>query len=151
MKSQQSDLVGMFLVLDSTDHEHYRTGYIAAAVGNCYLKVEVSEERPLPPMELYTLEELSQTCQNCAQKLANLFKTRSLTSSQAMSSSRASTMPRYCVAQKGKSISLCGMEEITTFHSSNPTCISLSLMPCARDKSRRTTRVRPLPVWRMWS
>ena len=25
----------MFLTLDSTDHEHYRTGYIAAAVGNC--------------------------------------------------------------------------------------------------------------------
>ena len=37
MKSQQPDLVGMFLVLDSTDHEHYRIGYIAAAVGNCYL------------------------------------------------------------------------------------------------------------------
>ncbi len=34
MKSQQPDLVGMFLVLDSTDHEHYRIGYIAAAVGN---------------------------------------------------------------------------------------------------------------------
>ncbi len=61
MKSQQPDLVGTFLVLDSTDHEHYRIGYIAAAVGNCYLiqfdKVEESEERPLPPMELYTLEE----------------------------------------------------------------------------------------------
>ena len=37
MKRQQSDLVGMFLVLDSPDHEHYRTGYIAAAVGDCYL------------------------------------------------------------------------------------------------------------------
>ncbi len=81
MKSQQSNLVGMFLVLDSTDHEHYRIGYIAAAaVGNCYLiqfdEVEDAEERPLPPMELYTLDELSQTCQNCGQKLANLFKTR---------------------------------------------------------------------------
>jgi hypothetical protein len=34
VKSQMSNLVGIFLVLDSTDHEHYRTGYIAAAVGN---------------------------------------------------------------------------------------------------------------------
>ena len=32
---------------------------------------------------------------------------------------------------------------ITAFHSSNPTCISLSPMPCARDKSRHTSRVRP--------
>ncbi len=80
MKSQRSNLVGMYLVLDSTDHEHYRIGYIAAAVGNCYLiqfdEVEDSEGRPLPPMELYTLDELSQTCQNCGQKLANFFKTR---------------------------------------------------------------------------
>jgi hypothetical protein len=36
--------------------------------------VEDSEEHPLPPMELYTLEELSRTCENCGQKLANLFK-----------------------------------------------------------------------------
>jgi hypothetical protein len=80
MKSQQSNLAGMFLVLDSTDHEHYRIGYIAAEVGNCYLiqfdEVEDPEKRPLPPMELYTLDELSQTCQNCGQKLANLFRTR---------------------------------------------------------------------------
>jgi len=70
-------IVGMFLTLDSTDHEHYRTGYIAAAVGNCYLdKLEESEAHPLAPMELHTLEELSGTCQNCGQKLANLFKTR---------------------------------------------------------------------------
>ena len=34
MKDQ---LVGMFLVVESTGHEHYRTGQIAAAVGNCYL------------------------------------------------------------------------------------------------------------------
>jgi len=34
MKDQ---FVGMFLVLESTGHEHYRTGHIAAAVGNCYL------------------------------------------------------------------------------------------------------------------
>ena len=73
-------IVGMFLTLDSTDHEHYRTGYIAAAVGNCYLiqfdKLEESEAHPLAPMELHTLEELSGTYQNCGQKLANLFKTR---------------------------------------------------------------------------
>jgi hypothetical protein len=59
MKDHQSNLVGTFLVLEATDHEHYRTGHIAAAVGNCYLiqfdKVEDSEEHLLPPMELYTL------------------------------------------------------------------------------------------------
>jgi hypothetical protein len=27
-------------------------------------------------MELYTIEELSRTCENCGQKLANLFKNR---------------------------------------------------------------------------
>jgi hypothetical protein len=78
MKSQHSNLVGMFLVLDSTDHEHYRTGHIAAAVGNCYLiqfdKLEA--DHPQPPMELFTLEELSKICENCGQKLANLFQTR---------------------------------------------------------------------------
>ena len=77
MKDQ---LVGMFLVLESTGHEHYRAGYIAAAVGNCYLiqfdKVEEPEDHPLPPMELYALEELCRTCEDCGQKLANLFKTR---------------------------------------------------------------------------
>ena len=80
MKDHQSNLVGTFLVLEATDHEHYCTGHIAAAVANCYLiqfdKVEDSEEHPLPPMELYTLEELSRSCENCGQKLANLFKTR---------------------------------------------------------------------------
>ena len=35
-----------------------------------------SEEHLLPPMELYTLEEFSRTCENCGQKLANLFKNR---------------------------------------------------------------------------
>ena len=62
----------MFLVVESTGHEHYRTGHIAAAVGNCYLiqfdKMEESEAPPLPPMELYTLEELSRTCEDCGQK-----------------------------------------------------------------------------------
>jgi len=71
-------IVGMFLVLDSTDHEHYRTGQIVGAVGNCYLiqfdKLET--DQPLPPMELHTLGELSAICQNCDQKLANLFKSR---------------------------------------------------------------------------
>ena len=43
MKSQQSDLVGMFLVLDSPDHEHYRTGYIAAAVSGYLLQFEKVE------------------------------------------------------------------------------------------------------------
>ena len=71
-------IVGMFLVLDATDHEHYRTGHIVAAVGNCYLIQfdKLEEDRPLPPMELHTPEELSRPCQNCGQKLANLFKDR---------------------------------------------------------------------------
>jgi hypothetical protein len=80
MKDQQSHLVGMFLVLTSTDHEHYRIGHIAAAVCDCYLiqfdKLKDSEDHPLPPMELYTVEELSEVCENCGQKLANLFKSR---------------------------------------------------------------------------
>jgi hypothetical protein len=50
MKDQ---LVGMFLVLESTGHEHYRTGHIAAAFGNCCLvqfnKMEESEAPPPPP------------------------------------------------------------------------------------------------------
>ena len=33
-------------------------------------------EAPLPPMELYTLEELSRTCEDCGQKLVSLFETR---------------------------------------------------------------------------
>jgi len=80
MKDQQSHLIGMFLVLTSTDHEHYRIGHIAAAVGDCYLiqfdKLNDSADHPQPPMELYTVEELSEVCENCGQKLANLFKSR---------------------------------------------------------------------------
>ena len=47
-------IVGMFLMLDTTDHEHYRTGHIVAAVGNCYLIQfdKLEEDHPLPPMEL---------------------------------------------------------------------------------------------------
>jgi hypothetical protein len=77
MKDQ---LVGMFLVVESTGHEHYRTGHIVAAVDDCYLiqfdKMEESEAPPLPPMELYTLEELSRTCEHCGEKLVKLFKAR---------------------------------------------------------------------------
>ena len=78
MRDKHSDLVGMFLVLDSVDHEHYRTGEIVAAVGNCFLIQfdKLAADQALPPMELHTVEELSGTCQNCGQKRANLFKTR---------------------------------------------------------------------------
>jgi hypothetical protein len=78
MKSPQSDLVGLFLDLDSVDHEHYRTGEIVAAVGNCFLVQfdQLEAEHPLLPMELLTLEELSGACQNCGAKRANLFKSR---------------------------------------------------------------------------
>ena len=78
MKHQHSDLVGMFLVLDSTDHEHYRTGEITAAVGNCFLIQfdKLTADQVSPPMELCTLEELSGSCQSCGQKRASLFKTR---------------------------------------------------------------------------
>ena len=78
MKNQRSNLAGMFLVLDSVDHEHYRTGQIVVAVGNGFLiqfdKLEA--DHPLPPMELHPVEELCGTCQNCGQKRASLFKTR---------------------------------------------------------------------------
>jgi hypothetical protein len=71
-------IVGMFLVLDSAEHEHFNTGEIVAAVGNCYLiqfdRLEL--DQPQPPAELYTLEELSGSCENCGQKRANLFKSR---------------------------------------------------------------------------
>ena len=66
-----ADFAGMFLVLDNTDHQHYRTGQIVAVVGNCYLIQfdKLDEKDPLPPMELYTLEELSRICQNCGRSL----------------------------------------------------------------------------------
>jgi hypothetical protein len=58
-------IVGMFLVLDSADHEHFGTGEIVAAVGNCYLiqfdRLEL--DQPQPPADLYTLEELSGSCE----------------------------------------------------------------------------------------
>jgi hypothetical protein len=78
MKSPQSDLVGMFLVLDSTDHEYYRTGQIVDAVGNCFLIQfdNLAADHPPPAMELLTLEELSGVCENCGGKRANLFKSR---------------------------------------------------------------------------
>ena len=61
----------------STDHEYYRTREIVADVSNCYLiQFDQLEADQLPPMELLTLKELSGRCQNCGQKLANLFKTR---------------------------------------------------------------------------
>jgi hypothetical protein len=76
--ADQSDLIGMFLVLDSVDHEHYRTGEIIAAVGNCFLiqfdKIEA--EQPLPPTELVTLEELTSACADCGGKRGNLFRSR---------------------------------------------------------------------------
>jgi hypothetical protein len=54
------------------------TGQIVGAVGDCYLiqfdKLET--DQPRPPVELYTLGELSAIYQNCDQKLANLFKSR---------------------------------------------------------------------------
>ena len=79
MKIEQSNLVGLFLVLDSIDHEYYRTGQIVAAVGNCFLiqfdKLKADHPQQ-PPMELVTLEELSSACQSCGQKRANLFNSR---------------------------------------------------------------------------
>jgi hypothetical protein len=73
-----SDLVGLFLVLDSVDHEHYRTGEIIAAVDSSFLvefdKIEAGQ--PPPPMELVTLEELTSACQDCGAKRGNLFRSR---------------------------------------------------------------------------
>ena len=77
MKAQHSNFVGLFLVL-SPDHEHYRAGQIVAVVGNCFLiqfdQAKNTADDPPPPLELYTAEELSESCENCGQKLANLFK-----------------------------------------------------------------------------
>ncbi len=62
------------------DHGSYRVGQIIDALGNSYLvrfdKADASDDAPSQPMELHTLDELSRTCANCGQKLANLFKTR---------------------------------------------------------------------------
>jgi len=70
-------IVGMFLVLDNADHEYYRTGEIVVAVGNCYLiQFDRLLDQLQPPAELYTLEELNSSCENCGQKCANLFKSR---------------------------------------------------------------------------
>ena len=65
--AMKTNLVGMFLVLDTADHEYYRTGQIVAAVGNCYLIQfdKLDADQPSPSMELVTLEELSGRCQNC--------------------------------------------------------------------------------------
>jgi hypothetical protein len=78
MKDLQPDLVGLFLVLDSTDHEHYRTGQVVAAIGNCFLIQfdKLKADHPTPPMELFTLEGLSGTCEDCGQKRASLFNSR---------------------------------------------------------------------------
>jgi hypothetical protein len=80
MTKSTSNLVGLFLVLDSSDHESCRTGQIVAAVGNGYLiqfdKVEAAGDGPPLPTELHTLEELSRICAHCGQKLAHLFKRR---------------------------------------------------------------------------
>jgi hypothetical protein len=73
-------LVGMFLLLDSVDHEHYRTGKIVAASGDCFLIqfdwLKERADRPPPPMELITIEELNAVCEHCGQKVANLFESR---------------------------------------------------------------------------
>ncbi len=57
-----------------------RAGAIVAAVGHCFLvqfdNIDRPGNGPLPPMELYTPEELSGTCESCGQKRACLFKTR---------------------------------------------------------------------------
>ncbi len=79
VKGRHSNVIGLFLVLQSLDHDNYRTGQIVAAAGDCYLiqfdNVKKTGDHSLP-MELYTPEELSKTCENCGQKLANLFKSR---------------------------------------------------------------------------
>jgi len=69
-----------YAVLNSPDHEHYRVGQIVAAVGDCFLiqfdQAENTVDDPPPPLELYTVDELSDSCENCGQKLTLLFKSR---------------------------------------------------------------------------
>jgi len=76
MKDQ---LVGKFLVLESTGHERYRTGHIAAAFGRIAASSSSTRwksRRRLRRRPLYTIEELSRTCEDCGQKLVSLFKSR---------------------------------------------------------------------------
>jgi hypothetical protein len=42
--AMMTNLVGMFLVLDTTDHEYYRTGEIVAAVGRAPSTFAVENE-----------------------------------------------------------------------------------------------------------
>ena len=70
-------LIGMFLVLDTTDHEHYRIGHIAAAVGDCYLiQFDKLEEKIRYHRWSYTRSISSAGPVRIAgRKLANLFET----------------------------------------------------------------------------
>ena len=104
MKKQPPDLAVMFLVLRYIDHEHYRTGEIVAAVGNCYLIQfdRVGDGSATAPMELHTLGELSATCQDCEQKLPTLFKSRD----DMMRWSAWLTKPEKPAGQSGKVVHL---------------------------------------------
>ena len=96
-----ADFVGMFLVLDNTDHEHYRIGQIVAAVANRYLiQSDKLDEKFTLPRWTNTLEELSRECENCGQKLANLFATRAVWAGSPGSMSRRSRQDnpvRWCI------------------------------------------------------
>ena len=53
VKSPHFNLVGMFLILNSVDHEHYRTGQIIGAVAPAPLQVwVVGMERRQPGQDL---------------------------------------------------------------------------------------------------
>jgi hypothetical protein len=77
-KPKTTSLVGLWLVLDSPDHQSFRIGRIVTAVGDSFLiQLETLEANHpgVSPMELATAEELSAVCPSGI-KLVSLFKTR---------------------------------------------------------------------------
>jgi hypothetical protein len=74
----------MFVVLihpqhgDAESHQGYYTGKIIAAVGGHYLIQADKDEldQPERPMVLYSLEELSDCCDQCGQKYAAMYESR---------------------------------------------------------------------------
>ena len=73
-----TNLVGMFLVLYSIDHAYLNTGEIVGVAGNSYIIQfdKLDAAHPPRPLEVHTAEELSDICQCCGLKVANMFKTR---------------------------------------------------------------------------
>jgi hypothetical protein len=70
-----ANLIGMFLLLSSPDYEYFRAGEIVAAVGNSFL-IQFDGGDPPPPMELVSIDTLSNVCPDCNVPRALFFKSR---------------------------------------------------------------------------